>query len=303
MASQGISQLPRTGQGEALWGLVRRQQTQQFAFAASTKTPFSGNTPAGVIVYDSALNYAASETTSGTGELDLDHADGMQIIVSNNNSGQVLSGITLADYDLMPGSIAAPTQAYTTATNVATGASVTLSALNLASGSAVRLWVPINTASMRMWVANPTYAGAVTIGTGTFDVRVIPTYGSVRLTGRNTTLVAAFTALAITDTAVHTSSAIDVSGFANWSIIAYSTLNQSCTISLVDGGMLGANALRKATDTSIGTSIAGSSATVVITHADEAPIGSPLTKVRVTVVCAVAPTSGSISVSISGIPN
>ncbi len=185
MASQGIPQLPRTGQGEALWGLVRRQQTQQFAFAASTTTPFSGNTPAGVIVYDSALTYNAAAQASELGELDLDHMDGLQLIISNYSSGQVLSGITLTDWDTLPSGVAVPGQSYTTATNVATGASVTLSALALASGSAVRLWAPVQNASQRQWVVNPTYAAAVTIGTGLFEVRATPTYGSVRLTGSN----------------------------------------------------------------------------------------------------------------------
>ena len=185
LIGQGLSALPGTGQGQVFWGQVRRAQYTLRGFTASTTTPFSGNTPAGILVYDTALAYAGTSGNTPGAEFDMDHVDGLQLIVSNNGSGQTLSGITLTDWDTLPSGVAVPGQSYTTATNVATGVSVTLSALSLASGQAVRLWVPIVAGALRQWYANPTYAVAVTSGTGSLEVRTIPTYGSVRLTGSN----------------------------------------------------------------------------------------------------------------------
>ena len=187
LIGQGLSALPGTGQGQVFWGQVRRAQYTLRGFTASTTTPFSGNTPAGILVYDSALAYAGTSGNTPGAEFDMDHVDGLQFIVSNDGSGQTLSGITLTDWDTLPSGVAVPGQSYTTATNVATGASVTLSSLSLATGQAVRLWVPIVAGSLRQWYVNPTYAAAVTSGTGGLEVRTIPTYGSVRLTGRNAT--------------------------------------------------------------------------------------------------------------------
>lgn len=185
LVGQGLSALPGTGQGQVFWGQVRRAQYTLRGFTASTTTPFSGNTPAGILVYDSALAYAGTSGNTPGAEFDMDHVDGLQIIISNDGSGQTLSGITLTDWDTLPSGVAVPGQSYTTATNVATGASVTLSSLSLASGQAVRLWVPIVAGALRQWYVNPTYAAAVTSGTGSLEVRTIPTYGSVRLTSSN----------------------------------------------------------------------------------------------------------------------
>lgn len=201
LIGQGLSALPGTGQGQVFWGQVRRAQYTLRGFTASTTTPFSGNTPAGILVYDSALAYAGTSGNTPGAEFDMDHVDGLQFIVSNDGSGQTLSGITLTDWDTLPSGVAVPGQSYTTATNVATGASVTLSSLSLATGQAVRLWVPIVAGSLRQWYVNPTYAAAVTSGTGGLEVRTIPTYGSVRLTG-SSVLTAAIQTVTTAGTAV-----------------------------------------------------------------------------------------------------
>jgi len=181
---QGVPVVPQDQNGARFYGKLRRQQQNNWPFPASTTTPFSGNTPAGVRVWDAALSYAATQGATPTGEFELAEIHGVQLILANNNSGQTLSGITLTDWDEAPSSgLAIPGQSYTTAINLATGASVTLSALNLASGSAIRLWVPINSASLRFLVVNPTYAAAVTAGTGSLETIAIPEYGTVQLSG------------------------------------------------------------------------------------------------------------------------
>lgn len=184
-APQGVNLVPADSATGRLWagGRTRRIITEQYGFVASTTTPFSTNTPAGVIVYDSALSYESTATATGVGELDMDSPTGMEFVISNYGSGQTLSGVTLTDYDTLPSGVSVPGQSYTTATNVATGASVTLSSLSLASGSAIRVWLAVSNSASRMWVMNPTYAAAVTIGTGSFEVRATPTYGQVALTG------------------------------------------------------------------------------------------------------------------------
>jgi hypothetical protein len=183
---QGVPVVPQDQNGARFYGKLRRQQQNNWSFPASTTTPFSGNTPAGVKVWDAALSYAATQGATPTGEFELAEIHGVQLILANNNSGQTLSGITLTDWDEAPSSgLAIPGQSYTTAINLATGASVTLSALNLASGSAIRLWVPINSASLRFLVVNPTYAAAVTAGTGSLETIAIPEYGTVQLSGSN----------------------------------------------------------------------------------------------------------------------
>ena len=188
---QGVPVVPQDQNGARFYGKLRRQQQTNWAFPASTTTPFSGNTPAGVKVWDAALSYAATQGATPTGEFELAEIHGVQLILANNNSGQTLSGITLQDWDEAPSSgLAIPGQSYSTAINLATGASVTLSALNLASGSAIRLWVPINSASLRFLVVNPTYAAAVTAGTGSLETIAIPEYGTVQLSGSSVPLTA-----------------------------------------------------------------------------------------------------------------
>lgn len=184
-APQGVQAIPADANTGRFWagGRTRRIVTESYAFPAATTTPFSGNAPAGVIVYDQALAWNANPAGTAYGETDASDATGLEIIVSNADSGQTLSGITLQDYDTLPSGVTVPGQSYTTATNVATGASVTLASLALASGDAVRLWIPVQSTA-RMFVLNPTYAAAVTVGTGSLEIRVTPTYGQVSLTGR-----------------------------------------------------------------------------------------------------------------------
>jgi hypothetical protein len=192
-APQGVLAIPQDGSTGRLWagGRTRRAITTQFGFPASTTTPFSGNTPAGVIAWDAALAYNAAGSATGYGEFDLSDLTGFEITVSNAGSGQTLSGITVQDYDTLPSGLAVPGASYTSATNVATGAAVTLSALNLANNAVVRLWIPITTAQQRKLVVNPTYGAAVTAGTGALELRVVPTFGTVSLSGSLAPLTAA----------------------------------------------------------------------------------------------------------------
>jgi hypothetical protein len=192
LIGQGISAAPRTGAQEILWNRIRRSQYTLRGFPAATTTPFSGNTPPGILVFDAATNYVGTPSSTPGAEFEMSELAGVQLIVSNNASGQVLSGVTLSDYDTLPSGVVVPGQSYLTATNLATGASATLSALNLASGSAVRLFVPINQGSLRQLYIEPTYAAAVTVGTGSLEVRTIPEYSSgfTQLTGRLAPLTA-----------------------------------------------------------------------------------------------------------------
>lgn len=184
-APQGVTKIPTDSDTGRLWagGRTRRATTTNFAFPASTTTPYSGNTPAGVKVYDAALSYVATAGATGYGEFDMSDATGFEVVISNNASTQTLSGITLKDYDTLPSGVTVPGQSYKTATNVATGASVTLSSLSLANNTAVRLWVPVSQSIGRQLYVNPTYGAAVTAGTGSLEVRVTPTFGQVGLNG------------------------------------------------------------------------------------------------------------------------
>lgn len=182
--TEGVKSLPTDSATGRLWGAVRRQQYTNQGFSAATTTPFSGNTPAGILVYDAKLSYASSASATPAAELDLSDLSGLTLIVANNGSGQTLSGITIKDYDLLPTSgLTVPGQSYTTATNVATGASVTLDSLSLANNTAIRLWMPITDGSLRQFYVEPTYAAAVTVGTGSLEVMAIPTFGEVALKG------------------------------------------------------------------------------------------------------------------------
>lgn len=211
--TEGVKAVPQDVNTGRLWGRIRRQQYGNYEFPAATTTPFSANTPAGVLAWDAKLAYSPNPTPTPAGELDLEgELSGIQLVIANNASGQVLSGITLSDYDKLPTSgLVVPGQGYTTATNVATGASVTLAALNLASGSAVRLFIPINNGSLRQLIVNPTYAAAVTIGTGSLEIMTIPTVDQMSIKGSNalydgqvtvTTTAAALSSLACSEVSI-----------------------------------------------------------------------------------------------------
>jgi hypothetical protein len=189
LIGQGIAAAPRTGQAEILWNRVRRSQYTLRGFPASTTTPFSGNTPAGILVWDGALNYVSPSGATPGAEFEMTELAAIQLIISNNGSGQTLSGITLSDYDTLPSGIAVPGQGYTVATNLATGASVSLSALNLANNAAIRLLIPVNGGCLRQLYIEPTYAAAVTAGTGSLEVRSIPEYSQFSLKGSRTSNV------------------------------------------------------------------------------------------------------------------
>lgn len=182
--TEGVYRLPADANTGRLWGQVRRQQYTNQGFPAATTTPFSGNTPVGILVYDSKLDYSANATATPAGELDLSDLSGLTLVIANNASGQTLDSLTVKDYDQLPTSgLDIPGQSYTSAINVATGTSVDLSSLDLASGSAVRLWIPIQNGSLRQFYVNPTYGAAVTVGTGSLEIIVIPTFGEVALKG------------------------------------------------------------------------------------------------------------------------
>lgn len=236
LIGQGISAAPRTGQGEILWDKVRRSQYTLRGFPASTTTPFSALTPPGILIWDAALAYVTPSGSTPGAEFEMSDVSGFQIIISNNGSGQTLSGITLSDYDTLPSGIAVPSQSYTTATNMATGASVTLSSLNLANNAAIRLWVPVNNGCLRQLYLNPTYAAAVTAGTGSLEVRVIPEYSSVALKGslaplsaNAPTLLATipYSSFAANTTYVAKLQGVLLRNARSRTILVYSSLNQA----------------------------------------------------------------------------
>lgn len=184
MAAEGVSAIPNDSNSARFWGAIRRQLQRNFSFPASTTTPFSGNSPAGVLIWDAKMAYNGSASATPTGELELDDIRGLTVIIANNASGQTLSGVTLEDYDKLPTSgLLVPNQSYTMATNAHDGSSATLSSLSLANNAAIRLYIPLTNGSLRQLYLNPTYAAAVTSGTGSLEVMVIPDFMGVQQFG------------------------------------------------------------------------------------------------------------------------
>lgn len=136
--------------------------------------------------------------------------------------------------------------------------------------------------------------------------------GRFELAVRNVEQVYIFNALAITDTLAKDSGFIDVSKYRNYALIAMSTLNQSVDIGLI------ANDLARGQFTIYdGTAWVNAVSTKKVTipattSGDTYDLNTfwtflkdtpQLKKIELRATCAVAPTTGSITIAVLGVPN
>lgn len=114
-----------------------------------------------------------------------------------------------------------------------------------------------------------------------------------------------FNALAITDTSQHVSSQVDLSCFKSLTFIAVCSLNQVVAvypqIDSVNTALL-VNGSWSATNTGI-TIPLGAQTEYILNDAFPALLNRPLKNIRFVASCPTAPTSGSLSIKVWGIPN
>lgn len=130
---------------------------------------------------------------------------------------------------------------------------------------------------------------------GKVDINGTPT---VTLTGRNVQEKQGHNALAITDTTNKDSLMIDVSDLNRKAIFVVNSLNQAVDVSLIIYTSDGINALTLGSPKTLAAGVWG-----LVTATDIPTLAEPVSKMKIRLKCAVAPSSGSISTWVEGVKN